>query len=108
MARKETILVRPGPKRDRFNDPVTDGARLWSEIPGATCVPRNSSEDEARGPIVISGFMVALNAPVRDKLGVLTPIGDDWEIQIRGNVHQIEGAVGDFGRKIIFYTLRAS
>ncbi len=107
MAKRETILVRPGQKKDRFNDPVGD-APLWSEIPGATCVPRNSSEDEARGPIVISGFMVALNAPVRDTFGVLTPIGDDWEIQIRGNVHQIEGAVGDYGRKIIFYTIRAS
>ena len=98
--------MRPAAKRDRFNDPVA-GTALWSEVPGAVCVPRNSSEDEARGPIVIAGFMVALNSPVRDKFGVVVPLAHDWEVQIRGEVHQIEGDVGDYGRKIIFYSLRA-
>lgn len=106
MAKKETVLMRPAGRRDRFNDPIAEPV-LWSEVPGATCVPRNSSEDEARGPIVIAGFMVAMNAPVRDKFGVLVPLAHDWEVQIRGEVHQIEGDVGDYGRKIIFYTLRA-
>jgi len=107
VAKKETILARPPRPLDRFNDPIGE-VPLWSEIPGAVCVPRNSQEDERRGPIVISGFMVALNGPIRDKFGVLTPIAHDWEIQIRGEVHQIEGDVGDYGRRIIFYTMRAN
>lgn len=105
MAKKETILVRPPRALDRFNDPVGEPA-LWSEVPGATCVPRNSQEDEKRGPIVIAGFMVALNSPMRDVFGIVVPIEHDWEVQIRGDVHQIEGDVGDYGRKILFYTLR--
>lgn len=105
MAKKETILVRPPRPLDRFNDPVGEPT-LWSEIPGATCVPRNSHEDERRGPIVVAGFMVAMNAPIRDKAGVIVPLAFNWEVQIRGEVHQIEGDVGDYGRKVIFYTVR--
>lgn len=106
MAKKETVLMRPSRPLDRFNDP-TGPVPVWREVPGAVCVPRNSEEDERRGPIVIAGFMVALNSPVRDKDGVVVPLAHDWEITIRGEVHQIEGDVGDYGRKVIFYTLRA-
>ena len=105
MSKKETIFVRPPRPLDRFNDPVGP-VPPWREVPGATCVPRNSQEDEKRGPIVIAGFMVAMNAPARDKAGVIVPLAFNWEVQIRGEVHQIEGDVGDFGRKLIFYTMR--
>lgn len=105
MARKETIFVRPQRALDRFNDP-TGPVPDWREIPGATCVPRNSNEDDKRGPIVVAGFMVALNSPMRDIVGEEVPIEFNWEVQIRGEVHQIEGDVGDYGRKLIFYTMR--
>ncbi len=97
--------MRPPRPLDRFNDP-TGPVPPWREVPGATVVPRNSEEDERRGPIVIAGMMVALNAQIRDLAGVIVPLKHDWEVQIRGDVHQIEGDVGDYGRKIIFYTLR--
>lgn len=106
MARKETIFMRPLRPLDRFNDPLGPEP-VWREVPGATCVPRNSNEDDRRGPIVIAGFMVAMNAPVRDKAGVVVPLEHTWEIKIRGEVHQIDGDVGDYGRKIILYTMRA-
>lgn len=54
--------MRPPRPLDRFNDP-TGPVPPWREVPGATVVPRNSEEDERRGPIVIAGMMVALNAP---------------------------------------------
>lgn len=106
MAKKETILLRAARPKDRFNDPVGP-VPVWREVPGATVVPRNSHEDEARGPIVISGFMVVLPSKVRDKKAALVPLDSDWEVQVRGEVHQIEGEIGDYGRKIIFYVMRA-
>lgn len=107
MAKKETILVRPGRSLDRFNDPVGP-APEWRTIPGATCVPRNSHEDDQRGPIVISGFMVALPSRITDTAGLPVDLTETWEISIRGEVYQIEGGIGDYGRRIIFYTMRAS
>lgn len=97
--------MRPPRPRDRFNDPQ-GAVPEWRTVPGVTVVPRSSNEDEKRGPIVIAGFMLATGSPIRDSLGVVVPLEFDWEVQIRGEVHQIEGDVADYGRKIIFYTMR--
>lgn len=106
MARKETIRVRPGRELDRFNDPVGPEPE-WRTVPGAVCVPRNSQEEERRGTIIIAGFMVVLPSVIKDSSGLDVPLADDWEVEIRGKVYQIEGALGDYGRRLIFYTMRA-
>jgi hypothetical protein len=107
MARKENIKARPRRPLDRFNDPVGD-LPAWREIPGATVVPRNSHEDEQRGPIVISGFMIVLPSRVTDLAGLPVALEETWEFEIRGDVYQVEGDIADYGRKLIFYTMRAS
>lgn len=107
MARKETIEVRPIGELDRFNDPVGPPA-TWQEIPGATVVPRNSQDYEQRGPVVVEGFLVVVPSPVRDVAGQAVPLRDNWEVRARGEVYQIEGAIADYGRKIMFYLMRAS
>lgn len=107
MARKESIEVRPGRPRDRFNDP-TGPVPDWRTINGATVVPRSSNEDDSRGPIVISGFMVVVPSLTRDSEGELIPLTSDWEFRIRGEVYQVEGEIADYGRKKITNTMRAS
>lgn len=107
MAKKETIRVRPPRPRDRFNDPI-GAVPDWRSVSGAICVPRNSHEEEQRGPIVISGFMVVLPSKFVDTAGQPVALTSDWEVEIRGQVLQIEGEIGDYGRKLIFYTMRAS
>lgn len=95
MARKESIRVRPPAEDDRFGDPV--GTPEWAVIPGCTVVPRESHDYQLRGTIIISGFMV------RTPPGAV--VGDEYEVEVRGEIHQIEGAVADFLSKgKIFYT----
>ena len=71
-------------------------------------VPRESQDYEQRGSIIIKGFMVALPGTVRDNLGQVVEIEDTDEVEVRGEVHQIDGAVGDYVKRIIFYTMRAN
>ena len=107
MARKEPIRVRPQRELDRFNDPIGPVPQ-WRTIPGAVVVPRNSQDYEQRGAIVIKGFMVALPSVVSDVDGQRVTLHDTDEFEIRGEVHQVEGAIGDYGRRVIFYTERAN
>lgn len=107
MAAKETISVRAPQELDQFNDPVGP-EQPWRDVPGATVVPRSSQEDDRRGMIITSGFMVALPGRVTDTTGLEVLLTDRHEFRIRGEVYQVEGAVGNFGRKIILYTERAS
>lgn len=106
MAKKETIRLRPGRELDRFNDPVGPEP-AWHSVPGAIVVPRNSQEYEQRGPIIIAGYMIALPPVIKDTSGTTLDLTDTWEVEVRGDVHQIEGAIGDYGKRIIFYTQRA-
>jgi hypothetical protein len=102
VPRKESIWVRSARAEDEFGDPIGP-AMSWREIPGATVVPRESQDYEQRGSIIIRGFMVALGPTTSDTLVV-----DTDEVQIRGDVYQIEGAIGDYIKKRIFYTMRAN
>lgn len=97
MPRRETIEVRSQRELDRFNDPIGPEP-AWRAIPGATVVPRSSQDYEQRGAIVISGFMVVVPSAER--------VEDTDEIRIRGEVYQVDGAIGDYGRRKIFYTMR--
>lgn len=97
MPKKETIQVRPPRARDDDGDPWGPEP-AWVDIPGATVVPRESQDYEQRGPIIISGFMVAV--------GPAAVVGDNYEVKVRGEVYQIEGAVGDYGKRKIFYVSR--
>lgn len=100
MARKETVRARPPAEEDMFGDPAGDD-EAWVDIPGTTVVPRESSEYQQRGQIIIHGFMLRLPAPA--------VVGDNWEFEVRGEVFQVDGAIGDFGRKgKIVYVGRAN
>lgn len=107
MPAKESIKVRSQRELDRFNDPIGP-VPAWRTIPGAVVVPRNSEDYEQRGAIIIKGFMVALPGVVNDTAGQRVTLKDTDEFEIRGQVHQVEGAIGDYGRRIIFYTERAN
>lgn len=99
MPKAEKIQIRPLRETDEFNDPIGDEAE-WEDVTAIAVVPRNSQDFEQRGPIVISGFMVVVKSKV--------VINSRYEVKVRGQVQQIEGDVGDYGRKKIFYTERAS
>ena len=99
MPKKETIKLRSPREEDQFGDPIGP-VPGWRNVPGATVVPRESNEDERRGTIIISGFMISFPSSVE--------ITDYDEVEVRGEVYQIEGAVGDYGRKKIFYVMRAN
>lgn len=107
MPRKETIKIRHAREEDRFGDPQGP-VPAWIVIPGATVVPRQSQDYEQRGAIVISGFMVALPGVIKDTTGQTVELADSDEVEIRGEVYQVDGAIGDYGKKIIFYTMRAN
>lgn len=101
MPRKETIELRAELIMGRFNDPLPDVDQPpWREVPGATVVPRGSSDFEQRGPIIIKGFMIVVPSSVQ--------VEDTDTVRVRGEEHEIDGAVGDYGRKKIFYTIRVN
>lgn len=99
MPAKESIQVRSQRELDQFNDPIGPEPE-WRTIPGATVAPRGSQDYEQRGAIVISGFMVAVPSSVE--------LENTDEFRIRGQVYQVEGEIGDYGRRKIFYTMRAN
>jgi hypothetical protein len=100
MARKETIRVRSAREEDRGGDPVGP-MPAWRDIKGATVVPRSSDEYEQRGTIIISGFMIALGPTTPDTLVV-----ESDEIEVRGDVYQVDGEIADYIKKRIFYVTR--
>lgn len=98
MPRKETIELRGKPLRDRFNDPLPDAQQpTWREIRGAVVVPRGSGDFEQRGPVIIKGFMIRLPSSVA--------VEDTDTVRVRGDEYEIDGAVGDYGKVKIFYTI---
>lgn len=100
MPAKEKIRLRAAQTKDRFGDPEGP-VPPWRDVTARAVVPRTSEDNEQRGPIVISGFMVSLPPN--------TPIEDDDEVEIRGKVHQIEGVVADYLKKgKLFYTKRVN
>jgi len=106
MPRKESIELRAALLTGRFNDPLPDAEQpQWREIPGAVVVPRGSGDFQQRGPIIIKGFMIKLPAGVRDVNGEPVEIRDTDGVRVRGEIHEIDGAVGDYGKALIFYTI---
>lgn len=106
MAIKESIQIRGARETDRFNDPIGE-VPAWRTIPGVTVVPRASDEDDRRGPVIIAGFMLAFPGKVFDTAGRQVFLTERDEYKIRGEVHQVDGDVGDYRKKIIVYTIRA-
>jgi hypothetical protein len=98
MPRKETIYLRGELITGRFGDPVPETDQpAWREVPGAVVVPRSSGDFEQRGSIIIKGFMVKLPSSVQ--------VEDTDTVKIRGDEYEIDGAVGDYGKAKIFYTI---
>lgn len=95
MARKERIRLRAPAEKDWHNEPI-EPIPEWREVTANAVVPRSSSEDQQRGQIIISGFMVAVPSSV--------VVNDNDEVEIRGKVYGIVGVVGDYGRVKLFYT----
>lgn len=109
MPKKETIRLRRAQLTGRSNDPLPDAEQpQWHSIPGATVVPRGSSDFEQRGPIILSGFMIKLPGTVYDSEGVLFRPSDTDDIEVRGEVQEIDGAIGDYGKALLFYTIRVN
>lgn len=105
MPAKESVRVRPQRELDEFNDPIGPVPE-WRTVPGVTVVPRSSQEDEQRGQIIISGFMLALPSKVKDTAGQDVVLSDTDEFEVRGEVYQVDGAIGDYGRRTILYVMR--
>jgi hypothetical protein len=95
MSKKENIRLRAPAEKDRHNEPILPIPE-WREVLANAVVPRSSSEEQQRGQIIISGFMVSVPAS--------TVVNDNDEVEIRGKVYSIEGVVGDYGRVKLFYT----
>jgi len=101
MPKKETIQLRGAQLTGRYDDPLPDVQQpQWRDVPGATVVPRGSSDFEQRGPIILSGFMIVVPSSVQ--------VVDTDGVRVRGEEHELDGAVGDYGKKKIFYTIRVN
>ena len=98
MARKERIRVRDLAAENMHGDPAS--LKPWRNVDGAVVVPRSSGDFEQRGPIILSGYMVVLPGSVAIK--------DTDEVEIRGELQQIDGSVGDYTKRKIFYTRRVN
>lgn len=87
----EDVLVRRAPTQDRLGDPVP------GEVVGIleNCIvwPRSTSENADRGRVTIEGQNVWVPAPVS-----IVPKASDV-VEIRGEMHNIDGAVGDWRKK---------
>jgi hypothetical protein len=90
----EVIKLRPGRPEDEFGDPI-GSVPAWRTERARNVVPRSSDDYEQRGTIIIVvSSSVQVDAPD--------------EVEIRGKVYQIDGEIGDYGRKKVFYTTRAN
>lgn len=89
MAQKETIKRRPK-RATRMGDPIGP-VPPWVEIRGCLVVPRESQDFEQRGRVVLAGFMI--------KAPASATILETDELEVRGQIYQVDGAVGDFRRK---------
>jgi hypothetical protein len=99
MAQKEAIRVRRA-RETRMGDPVGP-VKPWLEIRGCLVVPRESQDFGQRGRVILSGFMI--------KAPRTATILDTDEVEVRGEVYQVDGAVGDFKRKgKLLYVKRVS
>ena len=99
MAKKETIRRRPQ-RPTRLGDPV-GSVPPWVLIPNCVVIPRESQDFEQRGRVIVHGFLI------RTKAGVT--ILDTDEIEVRGKIYQVDGAVANFGRKgLLLYVRKVS
>jgi hypothetical protein len=99
MAQKESIEIRHA-RETRMGDPVGP-VKPWETIRGCLVVPRESQDFGQRGRVVLAGFMI--------KAPRTATILDTDEIRVRGEIYQVDGAVGDFRRKgKLFYVKRVS
>lgn len=95
----ENIRLRAARPEDDFGDP-TGPVPEWRVVRAIAVVPRSSQDYEQRGEIIISGFMIVVASRVE--------VDAHDEVEVRDKVYQIDGEVGDYGRKKLFYTTRAN
>ena len=95
----ETIKLRSARAEDEFGDPI-GAVPAWRPVTARNVVPRSSQDYEQRGEIIISGFMIVVAASVE--------VDAHDEVEVRGQIYQIDGEVGDYGRKKVFYVTRAN
>jgi hypothetical protein len=95
----ENIKLRAAREENDFGDPIGPVPE-WRTVRARNVVPRSSDDYEQRGTIIISGFMVVVSSSVE--------VDAHEEVEIRGKVYQIDGEIGDYGRKKVFYTTRAN
>jgi hypothetical protein len=100
MPRKEPIRLKAKQPEDRFGDPEGPEPQ-WRDVPGgAIVVPRSSQDYEQRGPIVVSGYMIVVGPKVA--------VEHNDQVEVRGEVHDIEGDIADYRTRKLFYTIQAS
>jgi hypothetical protein len=95
----EVIRLREALEEDEFGDPI-GSPPAWRPVRAQKVVPRSSDDYEQRGTIIISGFMIVLSSSV--------DIDSREEVEVRGKIYQIDGEIGDYGRKKVFYVTRAN
>jgi hypothetical protein len=95
----ENIKLRTARPEDEFGDPI-GAVGEWRTVRARNVVPRSSDDYEQRGTIIISGFMIVVSSSVE--------VDAQDEVEVRGKVYQIDGEIGDYGRKKVFYTTRAN
>jgi len=101
VPRKETIQLRGQLAEGRHGDPLVGVPQpQWRTVNGAVVVPRGGGDFEQRGSIVVKGFMIKLPPSVA--------IEDTDAVMVRGEEHQIDGPVNDYGKALIFYTIRVN
>jgi hypothetical protein len=95
----ENIKLRAARPEDEFGDP-TGPVPEWRTVRARNVVPRSSDDYEQRGTIIISGFMIVVSSSVE--------VDAQDEVEVRGKIYQIDGEIGDYGRKKLFYVTRAN
>ena len=100
---KETVVVHRQATKDRYGDRVL--GPVVGELKYCKVWPRASSEDSDRGTIAIDGLNIWAPQPI-----TLDLLATD-EVEVRGDIHSIEGAPGDWRKNgkalgLLFQTMR--
>lgn len=98
MATKESIFVVRTAERDRL-DTSAPNVSPDVEIPLCVVVPLlNTGEETFQGQIVTADFFVKCPAG--------SDVKADDKVKIRGDLCEVQGAPGDFGRKGVLFQAR--
>jgi hypothetical protein len=90
MRGKETVVVERAGAPDWQGDPT--GATTTFELTGCQLWPRSSTEDSARGRVILEGWNVYVPPPSEEVLPTDVLV-------IRGERHNVEGVPGRYDLK---------